>query len=106
MAQFDVHRNPGRQQGAVPFVVVVQSAVYEDSHRRVVIPLVRKTRDVPVYVKRLNPTFVVDGIAVVLHPLDIASVPADRLGEPIASLAEHGDDIIGALDEVVTRAYG
>ena len=106
MAQFAVHRNPGRQKDAIPFVVVVQSTIYDDSRRRVVVPLVRKTSDVPVYARRLNPAFVVDGITVVLHPIDIGSVPEDKLGEPVASLAAHGDAIIGALDELITRAYG
>ena len=39
MAQFDVHRNPGKQREAIPFVVVVQSSLYDGYRRRVVIPL-------------------------------------------------------------------
>jgi toxin CcdB len=34
-----------------------------------------------------NPTFRVGGIDVVLHPLEIVSVPLDRLGAPVGSLA-------------------
>jgi hypothetical protein len=39
MAQFDVHRNPGRHRDRIPFVVVVQSSLYDGYRRRVVVPL-------------------------------------------------------------------
>ena len=35
MAQFDVHRNPGRHSDSIPFVVIVQSTLYDDYRRRV-----------------------------------------------------------------------
>jgi len=105
MAQFDVHRNPGQQRDLVPYVVVVQSCVYDGYKRRVVVPLGRKSEYGAVYNTRFLPVFTVKGVKVVLLPLDITSVPVDRLGESIASLAAHGDAIIGALDELITRAY-
>jgi len=43
MAQFDVHRNPGRHRDSIPFVVIVQSSIYDDYRRRVVVPLVNKS---------------------------------------------------------------
>jgi len=39
-AQFDVHRNTGRNRTAIPYVVIVQSSYFEKSRRRVVVPLV------------------------------------------------------------------
>jgi len=41
MAQFDVHRNLGKNHDAIPFVVIVQSALFDSYRRRVVVPLVR-----------------------------------------------------------------
>ncbi len=82
MAQFDVHRNPGRSRTAVPFVVLVQSAVFDEFRRRVVVPLVRKSHLQSIDHERFNPTFVIEGIPVVLHPLEIVSAPLDGLGEP------------------------
>ncbi|WP_058835510.1 CcdB family protein [Luteimonas abyssi] len=105
MAQFDVHRNPGRTRHAIPYVVVVQSAVFDDSRSRVVVPLVRAA-DVRVASERFNPTFVVMGDAVVLHPLETTAVAIQSFGEPVASLSDHGDDILAAMDELLTRAYG
>jgi hypothetical protein len=43
MTQFDVYRNPGRHRDSIPFVVVVQSSLYDDYRRRVVVPLVDKS---------------------------------------------------------------
>jgi len=108
MAQFDVHRNIGKQREAIPFVVVVQSSLFDTYRRRVVVPLVRRRNldraavflDTP-----LNPVFTVKGIKVVLHPLEMVSVATDRLGEKVATLASEGDRITGAMDELLTRAW-
>jgi toxin CcdB len=104
MAQFDVHRNPGRHRDRIPFVVTVQSTLYDDYRRRVVVPLVGK-EFVPgkLVNPRFNPTFRVKGAAVVLHPLEIVSVAMENLGERVGSLAEEGDKIMAALDELLTR---
>lgn len=106
MAQFDVHRNVGRHRGSIPFVVVAQSRLFDSYRRRVVIPLVRKTELGQIPDPRLNPTFKVKGIIVVLHPLEIVSVANEHLGERVESLADEGDAIIAALDELFTRAFG
>ena len=57
MAQFDVHRNSGKSQEDIPFVVIVQSALYNDYRRRVVVPLVRKSAVGRIASERFNPTF-------------------------------------------------
>lgn len=105
MAQFDVHRNPGATRDAIPFVVVVQSRVFDEYRRRVVVPLVKKSLFGKVQHARFNPSFVVRGTAVVLHPLEVVSVPSDRLGPRVASLAAEGARIIDALDALFTRVY-
>jgi toxin CcdB len=106
MAQFDVHRNIGKRRDDIPFVVLVQSAIFEAYRRRVVVPLVRRSTLGTIDDARFNPTFKVGRIAVVLHPLEIASVAKEQLGEFVGSLAAEGDRIINALDELLTRAWG
>jgi toxin CcdB len=54
----------------------------------------------------MNPMFSVDGIELVLHPLDMVSVATDQLGKCIGSLSEHGQVITDALDELFTRSWG
>jgi toxin CcdB len=106
MAQFDVHRNSGRHADAIPYVVVVQSALFDEYARRVVVPLVRAAALGGTPNPRFNPTFKIGRTSVVLHPLEIVSVATDQLGEPIASLASEGNRIVGALDELLSRAWG
>ena len=54
----------------------------------------------------MNPRFTVSGVDVVLHPLDMVSVAVDQLGRKNGSLAEHGQAIADALDELLTRSWG
>ena len=106
MAQFDVYRNIGKHRNSIPFVVVVQSALFDDYRRRVVIPLVRKVEVGRVPNERLNPSFKIKNVAVLLHPLEIVSIASDQLGEHVGSLKSDGDAIVAALDELFTRAFG
>jgi toxin CcdB len=109
MAQFDVHRNKGALRDSIPFVVVVQSAQFDRYRRRVVVPLVRQAllpRETPTVGARMNPTFVIDGVRVVLHSLDMVSVAVDQLGEMVGSLVQEGQIIADALDELLTRSWG
>lgn len=105
MAQFDVHRNLGRHRDSIPFVVVVQSSLFDGYRRRVVIPLARKGELGKLPNERLNPSFKIKKVIVVLHPLEIVSIANEQLGECVGSLATRGDAIIGALDELLTRAF-
>ena len=109
MAQFDVHRNKGPLKEGIPFVVVVQASLFDRYRRRMVVPLVRRNAMPGAAVtvgSRMNPVFQVDGVEVVLHPLDMVSVALDQLGERTVSLAEHGQAIADALDELLTRSWG
>jgi toxin CcdB len=103
MAQFDVHRNLGRHRDQIPFVVIVQSSLYDNYRRCVVVPLVDESSLAAVTNPRFNPTFQIQGQSVVLHPLEIVSVANENLGELVGSLSEEGDAIIAALDELLTR---
>jgi len=109
MAQFDIHPNKGPLRDAIPYVVVVQSAQFDRYRRRVVVPLVRQAvlaRYAPTVGARMNPVFVIKGVRVVLHPLDMVSVALDRLGDAVGSLAQQGQIVTDALDELLTRSWG
>lgn len=109
MAQFDVHRNKGALRDSIPHVVVVQSSLFDRYRRRVVVPLVRQNllpRGTPTVGARMNPVFVIEGVPVVLHALDMVSVALDQLGEVVASLEHEGQAIADALDELLTRSGG
>ena len=108
MAQFDVHRNIGRQRGAIPYVVIVQSSLFDKYRRRVVVPMVRRSEVDNLSSMaglRMNPVFSIEGVDVVLHPLEIVSVALEQLGEKVTSLAQDGNSITDALDELLTRSW-
>jgi toxin CcdB len=105
MAQFDVHRNTGRHRDDIPYVVLVQSSLYDSYRRRVVVPLVRKATLEKIGNPRFNPTFKIEKTLVVLHPLEIVSVPNEQLGDFVTSLDHEGGRIMDALDELLTQAW-
>jgi toxin CcdB len=109
MPQYDVHLNPGPMQAKVPMVVLVQSSLFDGYRRRVVMPLVLRSA-LPAGAKvagtRMNPVFKIKGQTLVLHPLDMVSVANDQLGPCVGTLADQGQVIADALDELLTRSWG
>lgn len=107
MSQFDVHRNPGRNQLAIPYIVVVQSAAFDKLARRLVVPLLAEEEArVKIPYSGTTPSMVIDGQRLVLNPFEMASVETGKLGPRVASLADDGEAIVAALDEVFSRAHG
>ena len=107
MAQFDLHKNIGPLKDTIPYVVVVQSSLFDGYRRRVVVPLVRRSvLPASIAGTRMNPSFKVRGAVLVLHPLDMVSVAGDQLGPRLGSLADQGQVIADALDELLTRSWG
>ena len=86
--------------------MLVQSALFDSYRRRVVVPLVRKSFFGTISDERFNPTFKIGRIVVVLHPLEIVSVPNEKLGEFVKSIAKDGSRITDALDVLLSRAWG
>ena len=103
MAQYDVFKNPGKNP-AIPYVVDVQSPLLNGYYRRMVIPLVLRAELKDIHHPALNPVFVIERKQCVLHPLEMVSVPANRLGEPLFSLSEHANTIINAIDMLISQA--
>lgn len=87
--------------------MIVQSAKFDRYRRRVVPPLVQRSAlsgDAPLSGTRTNTISTFEGEDVVLHPLDTVSVATYRLGERMGSLAENGQQIADAMDELLTRS--
>lgn len=97
MAQFDVYRNtngPG-------LLLDCQSDLLSHLTTRLVCPLLPPGQ-LPPALPRLNPMFEVDGEAFMMVTHYASAVDLRALGKPIASLAEHGLAITGALDVLLT----
>ncbi|KQN96486.1 hypothetical protein ASF01_14080 [Stenotrophomonas sp. Leaf70] len=102
MAQYDVFKNPGRNP-AIPYVVDVQSPSLDGYHRRMVVPLVLRAALQDIHHPTLNPLFVIERKQCVLHPLEMVSVPASKLGEPLHSLSAHANTLMDAIDMLISQ---
>lgn len=103
MAQFDVYRNRhAASRDAVPYFLLLQHDQIETRSIRVVAPLVPLARaELPL--TRLNPIFEIEGHKHILSTLEIAGISPSFLGEDVVmSLANRRDDIIAAVDFLVT----
>ena len=102
MAQFDVHRNADpRTRIRFPFLVDIQSDLLYDLAIRVVIPLT-PVEILGAPIGRLNPRLEVMGKSCALATTHIAGVSKSVLGPVVANLAESRDQIVAAIDVVIS----
>ncbi len=102
--QLSVHRNPGRNRRAMPFVVVVQCDRFRNAPRRVIVPLMA-AEEFGLADNDVGPHFIIENKEVVLAPLQITHVPENVLGPSVGSLASEDTRLIRALDALLGRAW-
>ncbi len=102
MAQFDIYSNPNpRSRRTVPYLLDVQSDLLSGLATRAVVPLMR-AGEIKKPATHLNPQFIVQGTKVVMSTAELAGVPSEALGEIIGSLKSRRDEIVAALDFLIT----
>ena len=103
MAQYDVYVNPNpASREAVPYVVDVQSRLLDQTNTRLTMPLRPLSPASAGLPRRLVPRLTVAAQTYVLYAHQAAVVESRLLKKPVASLAAHSADILGALDAVVS----
>lgn len=104
MARFDIHPNPITQdRAAFPYVLEIQSDLLYAFVERVCVPLVRSGA-IPGLTERFNPTILVDGEALRLHPLGIAVFYTHELKAAVGSASTEALSVETALD-MLLRGY-
>lgn len=106
MRQFDVCRNRGKGRSGYPYLVIVQSNAFDKGDTRVVIPLVTFTVGKALKVRKLHPVFTIEDKEVYLSPLDISSIPVERIGPIVTSLDHQADAIRDAIDDMMRVERG
>jgi hypothetical protein len=108
MAQFDVLRSPVRGRPDAPFVVIIQSAWFDNTPDRLVAPMLMAEAARDLNPPRHMPRFRVAEQWVMVDTLQIRPVPRQRLGPVITSLADDNSavEIITAIDHVISRSRG
>jgi toxin CcdB len=98
MARFDIYENSNRLTRAeVPYLLDVQADLLDNLATRVVVPLV-KLSAMGKPAKHLNPQFTINKEKLVMSTAELAGIPVSALGEKSGTLKERQDEIIAALD--------
>ena len=102
MARFEVRTNLNRATSArVPYLVELQADMLSALDTCLVAPLVPAAEFGPA-ATRLNPGFRIGKRTLVMDTALMAGVPKKLLGEKVVSLADRSEDILGAVDFLVS----
>ncbi|MGL6159493.1 CcdB family protein [Microbulbifer sp.] len=103
MAQFDVYRNLSKAtQKAFPFILDVQHEYISDLNTRIVLPLGRLKYFQNENLGKLTPTVEYEGEELLILTPQIASMPRNKLKNPIGTLEHFRSEILAALDFAIT----
>lgn len=103
MAQFSVHKNKNpRSREAYPYLVDVQSDLLSDLSTRVVAPLAKLAGFRRKPIRDLTPVVEVEGAKYLMLMPQLAGVAAKELGQVVASISGQRDEIVAAVDFLVT----
>lgn len=103
MAQFDVYRNMDKDTNkAYPYFVDIQNDLLETLNSRVVIPMTLSDQSDNNYPAHLCPVVKINNKNFALLTHQITSVSVNFLSGKALSLEKSRDQIIGAIDFLVT----
>lgn len=103
MPQFSVYKNKSPATKArVPYLLDIQSNLLSELETRVVVPLYAATAMKGKTLAVLTPTFEIEGKEYVAMTPQLAGISRKELGAEVAQLTAHRDNIIAALDFLVT----
>lgn len=96
MARFDLYET---RSARIPFLVEVQSDLFDELRSRVVIPLTPASRADTPAVPRLHPMIMIEDKPYYLVTSEITTVPLQSLHTRVGNIqAEHRDTITAAMD--------
>jgi toxin CcdB len=103
MTQFAVHKNKNpRTRGAYPYLVDIQSDLMSDLHTRMVAPLAKAPALTKRPIKELTPLVELDGQKFVVLIPQMAGISRADLGAVVGSLLDHRNEIVAAVDFLIT----
>ena len=102
MSQFDVYENTNQDsKNTYPYFVAIQNSLLDSLNTRLVIPLT-PSRYLSESITKLCPATTIDSESFFLLTQQMTNVPLSALQEPKGSLAHLQDEIIAAVDFLVT----
>ena len=99
MARFDVYPNPSSSAITTPYLLDVQSDLFDGFDTRMVIPLRAQSTFAKLKLpERLMPIFTVKAKKLILETPKMAAVPTRILKQPVATLLDQQTTVVTALD--------
>ena len=98
MAQFDVYTYITSVESDVVYLLDIQNELLNDLSTRVVIPLMRNSKEI----KHLHPKIMINDEEFILVTSQLSGVTLDVLDEKICNLSSKRDEIISAVDFMIT----
>lgn len=99
MAQFDVYENKNTGTNKeIPYLLDIQNDILKSLSTRVVVPLILNMKPA----KILNPKFEINGSLVTMSTAELAGISIDNLGSFVCSVEDKRDEIISAVDFMIT----
>jgi toxin CcdB len=103
MPQFSVYKNKNPStRSAYPYLVDIQSDLLSELKTRVVVPLVKINALGKKPIQHLTPAVAFDGQKYLMLMPQLAGISAKDLGTEVANVAKHRNDIVAAIDFLVT----
>jgi toxin CcdB len=103
MPQFTVYQNKNSQtKKLIPYLLDVQVDLLADLQTCVVVPLTAADNNKDKKITRLTPILTVDGTEYLMLTPQLAGIMRKELGKPVAILSDARNEIIGAIDFLVT----
>jgi toxin CcdB len=99
MAQFDVYENINTSSKKdMPFLLDVQNDILDELNSRIVVPLSINSK----HAKILNPIFTINSQNLIMSTAQLSSIPIKNIGIKVCSLKHKRDEIISAIDFLIT----
>lgn len=103
MTQFTVYKNKNpNTKKLYPYLVDVQTNLLDQLHTCVVIPLTKIDALENKPLKTLTPVIPIEGSPFLLLTPQLAGIARSDLGPEVADLSEHRNEIMGALDFLIS----
>ncbi|WP_304223470.1 CcdB family protein [Gracilinema caldarium] len=103
MSQYHIYANLNETSKKIyPYLLDVQSSILSDLETRIVIPLASKEIFEKGIIKNLNPIIFINNKEFILLTQQMAGVPVSQLGSSIGECISYRQDILSAIDFLIT----
>ena len=103
MSQYHIYENLNpNSKNTYPYLIDVQTTLLSDLETRIVIPVALKSKFGKGIVKNLNPIIIINKKEYVVITQQISGIPSKQLGSSICDCLSTRQEILSAIDFLIT----